>query len=329
MTLLISLAILFFLLFIGFNYLYKRTNYYKNQFIALSDYKSNMPNNIKLAIFGSTYAKFAFNSLKEFDHNAMNFALDAECLECDQAIIEQYNHKLAPGCIVIFTIGACAACSKKEDIVCINPRYYYQILDYKRIPINILSIKNFLKFYFPLAFKPQGIKYIFFDCKKFDNIIDTYPYECETEKRKTSMQSLVDVWLKMFKLPNLKDANLSEDIQNRVEINIEVLKQLVQYAINNGFRPVIVVPPMSRLLNSYYSDSFIDKTLKRLCLSVKSEFNIPYLDYRTHIDFQLDETMFLDGGFRMSSIGSSHFVKIVLKDLCKYGYKLNNNYIQK
>lgn len=329
MVLLLSIAIFIFLLFFCLNLLYKRTNFYKNYNIALADYDSNMPDNIKLAVFGSTYAKFAFNSIRELNLNAMNFALDAECLECDQEILEQYSKRLEPGCIVIITLGACAACSKEDEIVCINPRYYYHLLDNKRIPSSILTIKNIIKYHFPLVFQPKCVKYIIFDCKEFKNFTDSYPYECDKEKRKWAMQSLVDVWLKMFKLKNLQDYNLSEEIKKRVNVNIEVLNRLVHTTISRGYRPVLVVTPMSGFLNSFYSDQFIDKTLIRLCRSVQLDYNIPFLDYRTHEDFQFDETMFLDGGFRMSSKGSIHFIKMVFRDLREYGYILNNKTLQK
>ena len=101
----INLIIIFVILqFCCLNYFYKRTNFYKNQFLTAYDFMNEIPYNLKLAVFGSTYTKFAFNSMKKLRLNAMNFSLDAECLECDKELLDQYGKHISPGAVVIFSL---------------------------------------------------------------------------------------------------------------------------------------------------------------------------------------------------------------------------------
>ena len=159
--------------FLLLNWLYKRTNAYKNQLVTIKGYLDGVPDNLKLACFGSTYAKFAFNALDELNIQGFNFSLDAECLQCDKKLLEQYAEKLSPGCVIVFGLAACIACCKEEEIVVFNYRQYFHVLDHKRLPRKLAhSIKYRLGYYLPLAQNIKRAIRIFFDVPHIKDVME-------------------------------------------------------------------------------------------------------------------------------------------------------------
>lgn len=302
------------------NHAYKRTNHYSNQFLTTYDIRKGVPNDIQIAVFGSTYTKFGFNSFKDLEINGFNFSLDAEPLECDSILLDQYHKHISPNAVVVFTLAACAACSKYEEVVKLNPLNYFHVMEYKRTPKCICNLKNIFKYNLPLLCHPKCIRYLLKDEMLLTNVTDKAPYICDANKRKESINSLVRVWLNMFNLSDLKSTNLPDKIREQVKTNTDVLIDIIRQAIDKGYKPALVILPLSGTLNGYFSDAFVNLTLGKMIEAATMQCEIPCLDYRKHEDFQNEESFYIDGGFKMSQIGSLHFTKIVLKDLRKLGY---------
>lgn len=319
-TILIVFLSVFFLIC---NHAYKHSVHYNKKYLTTSDIRRGVPNDIQLAVFGSTYTKYGFNSFSELELQGFNFSLDAEPLECDLKLLEKYESHIAPNAVVVFTLAACAACSKYEEVVKLNPINYYQVLGIMKVPHCILSLKNIIKYYLPLLFRPTNVKYIVMGGKIPNDVAEVTPYIVSSQKRKSSIEQLVNVWLKMFKLKDLKDSKLPNCIVERISKNTNVLSNLIEYSINKGYRPAIVVLPLSGSLNDYFSDAFVESTLGRMVKTASDKNKIPCFDYRKHSDFQNEDSFYIDGGFRLSKIGSLHLTKLVYNDLINAGYTLS------
>lgn len=331
MNIILVLASVLFCVILGFlllNHLYKRTNAYKNQFVTIRGYLDGVPNNLKMACFGSTYAKFAFNALDELNIRGFNFSLDAECLQCDQKLLEQYAGKLSPGCVVVFGLAACIACCKEEEVVVFNYRQYFQVLDNKRLPRKLAhSIKYRLAYYFPLA---QGLKRavrVFFDEPHIKDVMERYPAYCSALQAQTNMKSMAQGWIKLFHLQDLRQTNLSEENNKRINANAITLTEMIEYSREMGWNPVIVIIPSSAELNKHFSDQFIEATLMKMVNEVEKSTGVCVLDYRKERAFQNDPSLFVDGGFRMSKYGSVKFIRQLTRDLNEKGFVLNNKSI--
>lgn len=312
------------------NWLYKRTNAYKNQFVTTRGYIDGIPDNLKIACFGSTYAKFAFNALDELNIQGFNFSLDAECLQCDRKLLEQYAGKLSPGCVVVFGLAACIACCKEEEEVVFNYRQYFQVLDNKRLPRKLArSIKYRLGYYLPFT---QGLKRvirIFFDDPPIKDVVEKYPAYCSAFQAQKNMESMAQGWIKLFHLHDLKQADLSEENNKRINTNTITLTEMIGYSRKMGWKPVIVIIPSSAELNGHFSDQFVDATLMKMVNEVEKATGVCVLDYRKDQTFQYDPSLFVDGGFRMSKYGSVKFIRQLIRDLNKQGFALNNKSISK
>lgn len=316
--------------FLVLNWLYKHTNAYKNQLVTIKGYLDGVPDNLKLACFGSTYAKFAFNALDELNIQGFNFSLDAECLQCDRKLLEQYAGKLSPGCVVVFGLAACIACCKEEEVVVFNYRQYFKVLDNKRLPRRLArSIKYRLVYYLPLT---QGLRRairIFFDVPSVKNVVERYPAYCSASQAQKNMENMVRGWIRMFHLPDLRQDNLSEENRKRIDENTKTLTGIIEYSRKKGWKPVIVIIPSSAELNGHFSDRFVDATLMKMVNEVEKTTGVCVLDYRKDESFQHDPSLFVDGGFRMSKYGSVKFIRQLIRDLNKQGFALNNKSISK
>lgn len=324
---------IFFCALFGFlllNWLYKRTNAYKNQFVTIRRYLDGVPDNLKIACFGSTYAKFAFNALDELNIQGFNFSLDAECLQCDRKLLEQYAGKLSSGCIVIFGLAACIACCKEEETVTLCYKNYFKVLDSKRLPKTLSrSIKYRLGSCLPLMHNlKQGVR-IFFDVPLINDVVEKYPIYCPNAQARENMNHMAQGWMKLFNLPDLKQTNLSEENNKRISTNASTLKEMIEYSRKMGWNPVIVIVPSSAELNKHFSDQFIEATLMKMVNKVQKTTGVCVFDYRKDGVFQRDPSLFVDGGFRMSKYGSIMFIRQLIRDLNKKGFRLNNGNISK
>ena len=314
--------------FLLLNWLYKRTNAYKNQLVTIKGYLDGVPDNLKLACFGSTYAKFAFNALDELNIQGFNFSLDAECLQCDRKLLELYGGKLSPGCIVVFGLAACIACCKEEEIVVFNYRQYFHVLDHKRLPRKLAhSIKYRLGYYLPLAQNIKRAIRIFFDVPHIKDVMERYPAYCSALQAQTNMKSMAQGWIKLFHLQDLRQTNLSEENNKQINANAITLTEMIEYSRKMNWKPVIVIIPSSAELNGHFSDQFVDATLMKMVHKVEKATGVCVLDYRKDQAFQHDSSLFVDGGFRMSEYGSVKFIRQLTRDLNEKGFVLNNKSI--
>lgn len=316
--------------FLMLNWLYKRTNAYQNQFVTIRGYLDGVPDNLKMACFGSTYAKFAFNALDELNIQGFNFSLDAECLQCDKELLEQYAGKLSPGCVVVFGVAACVACCKEEELVVLNYKSYFKVLDKRRLPKTLShSIRYWLGYHFPLIRNLKQAIRIFLDVPLIKDVVERYPVCCSALQGKENMNGMAQGWIQLFHLPDLKQANLSEENDKQIDINTSTLIEMIEYSRKMGWNPVIVIIPSSAELNSHFSDQFVDATLLKMVREAQEATHVCALDYRKDSAFQHDPSLFVDGGFRMSKYGSVKFIRHLISDLNEKGFCLDNKSLAK
>lgn len=316
--------------FLMLNWLYKRTNAYQNQFVTIRGYLDGVPDNLKMACFGSTYAKFAFNALDKLNIQGFNFSLDAECLQCDKEVLEQYSDRLSPGCVVVFGLAACVTFCKEEEVVAINYRKYFKVLEKRRLPKKLSrSIKYRLGYHFPLTHNLKQAIRIFLDVPLIKDVVERYPVCCSALQTPKNMKDMAQGWIKMFRLPDLKQANLSEENNRRMKTNTSVLTEMIEFCQQKGWKPVIVITPSSAELNKHFSDQFVEATLLTMVHEVQQTTGVYAFDYRKDVAFQHDPSLFVDGGFRMSKYGSVKFIRQLIRDLNEKGFCLDDKSIAK
>lgn len=313
--------------YVACNLLYKRTNDYKNRFVTIRDYEQGVPNNIKMAAFGSTYGKYAFNSLKDFRINSFNFCLEAEPLQCDLKLMKKYSSHLAPGCLVCINLAACVTCCKEEEEVVLNPDNYYKLLSFSELSVGLkYNIKRWIKYLFPIGvFKIKKFARILIDKELVMDVAERHPISVSDNVTIQNMRNVANCWINMFHLKDLKSKNLPSEIHNRVNENEEVLTEMIDYCISNGWKPIIVIPPISSELNKYFSDDF-NQTVLIDCInrSIKNK-NVVFCNFLNNKEFQDNWTLYCDGGFRLNKYGSRKFIRELLYQINNEGIIANNS----
>lgn len=321
MIIAISILLIFILGFLLVNVLYKQTNAYKNQFLPARKQLQGVPYNLQFVNFGSTYTMYAFNFYDELQLNGFSFAMEAQSLEIDNVLLHKYADHIQEGATVVFGLAACVAYYRYSMVV--NKDLYYKLLNKAEIPSY--STKAAIRHRLPIMPKTwRRIKSLIKDADEITDIVENFPLTCSEAKAQTNMKSMVDGWINLFKLNNLKEPTERKFNLDNQEFNAELLKNMIAYCKNRKWNSVFVITPFSAELNQYFDEPFVQSALYKLMEPSVKEFNVPICDYRTHEAFQHDKASFIDGGFRMSKYGSKKFMRLLLSDIKGQTYTNEN-----
>lgn len=279
-----------------------------------------VPDNLQLVVFGSTYMMYALNSFDDFRLNAFNFAMDAQSIEIDNMLLHKYAANISEGATVIFGIAACVAFFRYKMVV--DKSKYYDIFNPRELPdyTFVGNLKRVLK---PSNFKKRIKVALYGDLNTNHCIAQEEGYTTK-ETREYNQRSLVNGWIDLFGLQDLTNKDISSTNQANMDFNTQLLTSMIEFCLQQKWKPVLVIPPFSEVLNQYFSDDFLDNSIRAMLDKVVVTYDIPYLDYQKAPEFQSDYAAYIDGGFRMSKYGSRKFTKLLLGDLNKLGYNLNN-----
>lgn len=302
--------------------LFYRTNFYQNSILPIQGY-SKMPDGIDMINLGSTYSMYSFNAYKELNLNGFNFALPHHSLEMDNVVFNNYSSKLSPGCIVAIVVSACT-CFYRNDQNSDSSLYYY-ILKRSQIPYS--SIFKQISSHAPFIVRPKELFRFLKDKSLAKDITDYWDLPCPREKEDLLMKQLSDCWIKMFGLKNLKSTDVGDSLMSTVDFNLDQIDKIIHYCILNGFRPVLVIPPISQKLYHYFSEEFYSFFWGKKLRRFQHSYDIRIFDYHNHPIFNNNTSLFCDGGFRLNKQGSIIFMRSFLSDLTKNGIWATNKTI--
>lgn len=323
----IVLLIILFLIIVScliVDYLFRKTNAYKNSLLVARKFMDGVPEHIKFANFGSTYTMYAFNSYRELELDGFSFAMDAQSLEIDNVLLHKYANHIEENATVVFGLAACVSLYRFKMVV--NKERYFNFLKSSELPSYSLSDACY-RYFLRIFGMKQKIKRIIKDNDVLNDVAEIYPPICLKREKKRNMEGMANGWIRLFRLEDLKSPNInSENIYN-LEFNANLLTNMVEFCIERKWKPVFVITPFSAELNQYFGEKFVQAVLYKLMEPAREKYNVPVFDYRTHESFQKDDASYIDGGFRMSKYGSKKFMKLLFRDMDKNIY--NNSKIGK
>lgn len=313
-----ALAVLAAAAFFVANKLVKKTNWWKNQYLACqqfvsnSGYRDNIIRNYDIANLGSNPAHFAF--FYE-DVKGQSWATGSQGQDMDFEILKYFHSYLKKGGFVLIPIMPFTAIS-----TCLRERpdywgmqYYskfYQILDWfqaSKLP-HAKRIKLYLKL--PLLFNWKAIRFLLRDTK------EDVRYQI-TEQPMMSMELELDAkkwiagWIKEFNLDRIEDC-LGDKWQKYYEEAVNLTKQMVNFCLERDLNPVFICVPMTKHLSSKFPPN-VRKHLVTDFVNASNEHNIPFLDYTLEHGFQ-DSSLYFNSFF-LNMRGRKLFTRRVLKDL--------------
>lgn len=296
------------------NYLYKRTNIFKAQFIDAEKFLTlDEKQQFDAVNLGSNQALFGFD-YDDAGLNGMNWAVSPNSLEYDFKILKQYHSHLKENAFVIIP-------------VC--PFLFFAMFGHKK---NFENYKyyRFLKpdlihnysFWVNLTFRrwpvfSAGRTLINIFLKKRDQAaqhsklsIDTNPMD--DAGMESDAAEMIRRWLGSFSLSRIDAIRLSARNKKNIEQNIVILGDMIDFCLENKYKPVIMLLPVMvelfRLLPVSFQEEYIMNPLKKA--NVK---DVPVLNYLNDERF-LSHELYLNCWW-FNAKGRRFFTNIIMREL--------------
>lgn len=278
----------------------RNSDWYQEKFSDCVKFWNHNTFNVEIVNLGSTSALHSFN-YDGLNLNAFNWALRANPLKGDEAVLKNYSSYLNPqNCTVI--IPLCPFSSFAGGYEDFDDRYY-SILYPSSIPLysnnrrkSVMDMVNHPLRFFPAKEIIPSIK------KRFVKQQEYHAASIADSERR------FNAWLKEFDIDDF-DAPLSLINKFSIQEAIKTLQRIIDYCNERGFKSIVVVPPMTESLMK----KFPEKVLKMLIDDFWKDVDrgaTEFINYIGEKQFS-DDSLFLDS-FLMNEKGAKLFTKHLL-----------------
>lgn len=264
---------------------------------------------LTIANLGSSSALYAFN-YETTGVKGLNLATPKQSLLADYEMIRNYFSYLKEGAVVI--IPLCLFSALEGDDVDF-PDKYYVLLQSESIP------------HFSWKRKLQVMK-------QFNNPIDFIPFFTLPREllrplrpRKTMMSSVeldkdaarwINDWMKEFSIIDF-NRPLSLKNQDSYMSASGLLKNIIDFCISRKYKPVIVVPPISKSLAKLYTNQMCELLITEF-VQRSNDAKAPFFNYIDNPSLSNNE--FFRNAFFLNDKGAREFTNQLYSDLKEIGY---------
>lgn len=300
------------------------SNWYKSLFVDFEHerypdnvwYRKHDERNFDLINLGSNSSKYAFD-YSELGVKAMNFAPGSQTLIDDFRLVQNYHSILKLGGVVLISIMPFTSINKKTGFI--DSFKYCKSLDSALIDEKYRR-KCYLYARFPILFGKTAARALVKKLMGKDRIplavnkTQNNPMS-ETELEADARQWITG-WKKQFAISDMS-APLTQENQRGREVRIGVMRNLIDFCTERGYKPVYVIPPMTEYLDSYFTGEVKQIYIYDFLTQVNR--NIPLFDY-SHSQDLMDKDLYFNSFF-MNERGARCFTSIVTGDIMKKLYK--------
>jgi len=290
------------------NKLIKRTNWYKSQLADGWKFRKDISCELDLCNLGSNSGNYAFD-YESTGLKAENWAVGPQTLSYDFRVLKNYFSYLKEGATVLIPICPFSGCIKDFEEESVNYKYYSflhpkMILSYsKNTNKKVMRLVNT-----PFQQSPfTSLKRLIRDIP----LVDTQKELIDENLMEIDAESWMKSWKNQFQISDL-DAPVSERNQDCIKYNIRLLTDMITFCLDRNLHPVVILPPVSKALNSKFSETFRENYIYSFVREAIHD-SIPFLDYFNDRQF-LDSSLYFDALF-MNKKGGKLFTKQVLNDL--------------
>ena len=301
--------------------LISKTNWYKSMFIDYEHetypdnvwYRNHDERNYDLVNLGSSGGKWAFD-YSDFDVKAMNWAQQPQTLLEDYNLLRHFHSILKQGGYVLITIMPFTGLNKDTGLM---DAMKYVKFDIQGEPIQPYMFKEAQRYAkYPILFKKPAIKALLKYLLGKDKPIKPNPATLmeynPMDGRLLDMdaQRWIDGWKHQFNINDF-DAPLTEENKKGRAFRIDLMRNLIDFCIERGYKPVYVIPPVTEHLAKYYTPKFEETYIYEYLKQVDRD--VLTLDYSKSMEFRDDNLYF--NSFFLNKKGRKLFTKRVLLDL--------------
>lgn len=284
---------------------YKDTNVYKS--MNSTDKFFYVPNDMEIANLGTSHAQYAF-VYEDLDMVGFNFALPAQRLHYDNRILRKYINNFKEGATLIIPISYISFYLgyDNENFEDFNKMYYpfLSLKDIKRPKLN-----EYLKYKaLPILTAESNIRYAFIKEEKAYEPKSVY---------KTSTMAIDKMIVDGEDTAGRHIAFIEEGQKDKEEF-LRLLEDIIDIAIKNNLKPVLVTTPFTKYYNEHFSEDFYNEFYEEIDKILDKYPNIEYLDYSHDPRFENSPEYFFDSS-HLNLTGGKFFTEIILRDIGRDG----------
>ncbi len=284
------------------NALVRRSYWYNNiEFADCSKFWKHNTFNLDVINLGSSSALAAFDYSDYSQLKAANWAMAPQTTLADYEVLRNYCCYLRKGATVIIPLCPFTCLGGSKDNFADK---YYTVLDIASIPHasyikkqQVMERKQNPILYYPLM-------QLFTRRPKQKQTV--WDEELLVKDAKMRMES----WRKEFSIIRFSDP-LSLVNQDAYDDTATILKKMVSFCIERSYRPVLVMPPVSKALQSQFTSE-----LKQLCIDgfvAKAVGNdVKFLNFFTDERFTNEH---FQHSFMLNVSGAKLFTEVVMKEI--------------
>ncbi len=267
--------------------------------------------------FGSTMGQWAID-FADTNVNAYNLCVGPQFLPYSEKMLHQYTKYLKPGGTVIFIIVDLVFGS--EGIGWYNASEIYSRILEKKYLGEEYSINNDIKQnYLPLLYKPYLINNVIKSIllKLIPRHKDAQFMTLTEKDIEDSAEIFTRAWINDFKLKDMFSLDLPDSMVREFDKTKPYLTRMIQYCIDNGYKPILTVVPVSGALNNRCGKELMNRVLYQNIVEANVQ-NVPFLDYQ--YDFRFQDKKYYRNSFSMNKKGRDEFTKVLIHDIINLGY---------
>lgn len=246
--------------FVVLNIIYKHSRAFNNRHQYIERFRK-VPSDLDIVNIGSYPSYYDFDWSVAENLSGYNLAMGPEGFRYDSRIFEYYHPHIKKGGIVVVVV-VCPLSFGDNDYMRSKgfSDRYVNILPESMVDLS--HFRYFIKKYFPLIWDAKSVARSLI--KKIIKPVLSYRNRAMDDKDsaariKENADNLVDGWLHTNPLlKNFKEAEQRIRFEPFFQENIKDLKSIIDSAILYNLKPVIVVPPVSKYLRSYFSEEFVN-----------------------------------------------------------------------
>jgi hypothetical protein len=287
------------------NYLYKKTNFYKNQFIDAEKFLREIPHNLEIVNLGSTSPKFAFD-YSESSLLGMNWSFEHQSFEYDFRVLKQFHGFLKEGAFVLLPVCPLNFFFYRYAHNSDNYKYY-KFLDTALIN-NYSKKTKLLHIDYPILTAKRNLLRLIKDVPA-DNRLEIERNPMQEKELRADAQKWVNGWLRLFSLDSLETGSLSEENKSSIDKNIAILSEMIDFCLERKYQPVLIMAPVTEELGNLFPQSFIDEHILGNIQKANTQ-NVPMFNYMQDERFTSSEFYF--NAFLLNKNGRKIFTKAVV-----------------
>ena len=259
--------------------------------------------NLDVVNLGSSSAKCGFD-YSGFGVKGANWAMQPQSFVGDLAILENYSSYLKSGATVIIPICPFSSLGGGNDDLADK---YYSVIRFISMPHASLKKRQAIQdlMNHPLMYYPL-----------FEMFKDlAYALHSKKEIVVNDLEADANRWILSWKREfSLYDLHYPFSLINvdRFNDSVEALRRLLETCKDHEYKPVLVLPPLSKHLSSKLDDGFRKQFIYDF-VDRANTVGAPFLNYLD--DTRFEDDRFYKNAYLIGRNGMKAFTKQVLKDL--------------